>query len=242
MGRVVRAVEAAAEGLGVRMRTHRAVATVDNDGRAVHLSDGSVVRASAVIVAVTPKAASRLLPELVGPATAATPIPTACLDLALSSLPNSSVGFGLGLHRPTYFSAHTRCADLAPGEGALVHLAVYRSASDSAKISAQVPGVQRACPLRDELEDLADQLQPGWRDRLVHARFLPALHASSWLPTVLSGGMKGRPSSNIPGVTGVYLAGDWVGPLGHLAEASASSAVEASRLALEHSRIGELAA
>ena len=39
-----------------------------------------------------------------------------------------------------------------------------------------------------------------------------------------SGGMRGRPTVTDSGVPGVFLAGDWVGPAGHLADASLASA------------------
>jgi pyruvate/2-oxoglutarate dehydrogenase complex dihydrolipoamide dehydrogenase (E3) component len=36
--------------------------------------------------------------------------------------------------------------------------------------------------------------------------------------------LKGRPRPDVPGVEGLYVAGDWVGPEGMLADASMASA------------------
>jgi hypothetical protein len=51
------------------------------------------------------------------------------------------------------------------------------------------------------------------------------------LPLASSGGLAGRPGVADTGVPGVTMAGDWVGPVGLLADASLASGYAAGRLA-----------
>ncbi|MEO8036771.1 MAG: amine oxidase, partial [Acidobacteriota bacterium] len=72
-----------------------------------------------------------------------------------------------------------------------------------------------------------DTIQPGWRDLIVHRRFLPSMTVSNALV---------RPGVSRPPVTtsvkGLYLAGDWVGDEGLLSDAALSSARAAARAIL----------
>jgi len=80
---------------------------------------------------------------------------------------------------------------------------------------------------------MLDAAQPGWRDVLVDRQYLPRIEAVGALPTAAGGGFAGRPGPRVPGLENLYLAGDWVGPEGFLADASAASARSAARLVLE---------
>lgn len=84
-----------------------------------------------------------------------------------------------------------------------------------------------------ELEDLLDAAQPGWRSKVLRRQYLPRIEAVSALPTAAEGGFAGRPGTRVPGLSNLYLAGDWVGPEGFLADASTASAREAARRVLE---------
>ncbi len=84
-----------------------------------------------------------------------------------------------------------------------------------------------------ELEDVADRVQPGWRELTVAKRFLPNLVSSN---AIVTAGTR-RPPVGAAGVEGVYLAGDWVGDEGMLAEAAIASArVAADRAASDLAR------
>lgn len=74
-----------------------------------------------------------------------------------------------------------------------------------------------------ELEDLLDTVQPGWREVLVKRSFLPRIEAIGMLPTACGGGYAGRPGPTIPGLRSLYLAGDWIGP-GFLSDPGMGSA------------------
>ncbi|MEP7123072.1 MAG: FAD-dependent oxidoreductase [Byssovorax sp.] len=223
---LVRGLRRAAEAAGVTIRTGArvtAVATMDDTVNGVILADGTRIAASAVIVAASPAAASALLPAsaiLAGYARDLLPVRVACLDVALRSLPAPRATFALGVDRPLYASVHTATAKLAPEGGAVIHLLHYAPEGDARADEA-------------ELTALLDRLQPGWREVLVEKRFLPSMIASNALPTAAMGGLAGRPGVEVPGVSGLYLAGDWVGPKGLLADAVFASASACADLVSE---------
>ena len=94
-----------------------------------------------------------------------------------------------------------------------------------------------------QLEGVLDHLQPGWRDVVVERRFLPHMVAASALATATEGGIRSRPGPAVAEVQNLYLAGDWIGAEGWLADASLASAAAAARLVLErHKATGAAAA
>jgi phytoene dehydrogenase-like protein len=227
---LVDGLRAAAVAAGVRFENGARVATVRHDDRVrgVRLADGREATYGAVIMTGGP-ADVAALPEWAGATplaaweAAARPVKAACLDVALARLPVAGSTFALGIDEPVYASVHTAFAKLAPGEGAVVHLAKY------------LPVGVESDPKADErtLEHVLDLLQPGWKDVLVARRFLPQLVVSHALVTATGGSLAGRPGPAVPGVGGLYVAGDWVGREGLLADASVGSAAEAARLVLE---------
>jgi phytoene dehydrogenase-like protein len=183
------------------------------------LADGSRRRAGAAILAVEPEIAADLLPGA-SLQTEGQPVLAACLDVALRRLPDESFYFAAGLDKPYYYSVHTAAANLAPAGHALIHIAKYL-APEGAEATAD----------EAELTALLDQLQPGWRAELSHKRFLPHLRVVSRLTTAASGGLAGRQPVTITGHDRIFLAGDWVGPEGWLADASVASALAAAHAA-----------
>jgi hypothetical protein len=61
---------------------------------------------------------------------------------------------------------------------------------------------------------------------LVERRFMPELTVSNALVTAKQKGLAGRPPVAVPDVRGLFVAGDWVGDEGQLADASAASAAK----------------
>jgi len=178
----------------------------------VRLSDGSEQRAGAIVLAGLPPArAARLLGEAGGRAPAAIaeprPVRAACLDVALSGLPRPECPFVLGLDEPIYMSVHSCWSRLAPAGGAVVQLLRYDDGTEPAD------GV-----LRERLEGVLDQAQPGWRERVVHQRFAPRMTVAHHLPSPAAG-LASRPAVDDTAIDGVFLAGDWVGAEGWLASA-----------------------
>ncbi|WP_394843692.1 FAD-dependent oxidoreductase [Pendulispora brunnea] len=221
---------------GVRIHTGVAptrVERVAREGRhlAVHLPDGGELVADAVVLAVGPRAAVNLVPEsasLARAASDAVPVRAACLDVALRALPNPRHHFTLGLDRADYLSVHSAFARLAPEGGAVIHVARYL-AGETVK-----PGVVRA-----ELEGVLDRAQPGWRSHVAHTRFLPAMTVVNDLPRASARGV--RTPVAVADVPRLFLAGDWVGDEGMLADGAFASAYRAADLALEATTLRDVA-
>jgi len=218
---LVAALERAAESSGVTIVTGQSVVAVNIDARraaSVRLDDGTHVRCGAVIVATDPHQARRLLGEAMPPLTSDSPLCVATLDVALRRLPAKRTIFAVGVDDPVCFSADSAVARVAPDDGAVVHVAKYlRSGSHGAADDER------------HLERTLDLLQPGWREVVVHRRFLGTVVVSHALVSAESGGFPGRPSGRIANVDNVFLAGDWVGPVGQLADASVASGIHAAR-------------
>jgi phytoene dehydrogenase-like protein len=141
------------------------------------------------------------------------------MDLGLRELPLADRTFALGIDMPLYMSVHSRWADLAPKRTALVHVAKY----------LPIAGVADHDKDRLELEQLMDLVQPGWREQIVHERFLPRLTVTHALVRARNGGLAGRPAVDAPAIENVYIVGDWVGPEGMLVDAAFASAYRAAR-------------
>jgi phytoene dehydrogenase-like protein len=218
---LVRGLRDSAEKEGVKIINGGRVKAVERDERVrgVRLADGGFYDAPAVVIAAGPAEACELIEGGEGTilsewAKAAIPVRAACLDVALECLPEPRSLFALGVDRPLYFSVHSSAAKLAPENGAVIHVAKYLGAGPDGDPQA----VER------ELEETLDIMQPGWRNAVVARQFLPVMTVSNALVTAAQGGVKGRPRPDVPGVEGLYVAGDWVGPEGMLADASMTSA------------------
>jgi len=215
---------------GTRIRLGTAVNRLvpGEEGVRIELSEGGSVAARSAVVALTPEAAAEVLDQPSGhPLTrfceTARPARTACLDVALSRLPRPEERFTLGLDAPMYLSVHSAAAQLAPEGIAVVQVLKYAGSHKSDSPEA----VER------ELEQVLDDAQPGWREHVVTRRFLPNMIAVSAVPTAAIGGTAGRPEAAAANLPGVFLAGDWVGPKGVLADAAAASGERAAHLAVE---------
>lgn len=225
---IVDGLGAAAEQAGVRIVAGARVVALDLDGaRGVCLADGTRQPATAIVLALAPDEAAALVPGAAGAAlhafaAAAMPVRAACLDVGLARLPRPRSTFALGIDRPLYLSVHSAFARLAAPGQAVIHVAKY--------LAPDAPADPRGD--EGELEALLDLVQPGWREAVVVRRFLPRLTVMPALATAAAGGLAGRPDAVLPGLAGVFLAGDWVGPEGLLADASLASAARAARLAL----------
>jgi phytoene dehydrogenase-like protein len=234
---LVGGLKTVAEKAGVKFVSGARVEQVECNRRVqgVRLADGSKCEASAVIIATSPAEAAALVEQnavLRRLADSLTPVRAACLDVALRSLPQPRAGFALGIDRPLYLSVHSLTAKLAPAGGALIHVAKYLG-SDPADDPAEIEA---------ELEEALDLIQPGWRGELVERQFLPKIIVSHALPTAAQDGLQGRPKPDVAGVEGLYLAGDWVGDEGLLADASLASAKRAATLILQRHCLQALAA
>jgi phytoene dehydrogenase-like protein len=237
---------------GVRIATGAHVeAVLHQDGKVsgVRTRRGEIVNASAIILATPPREAAALVdagafPGLRRLVETLVPAQLACLDVALRTLPRPEHPVVMDLERPLFLTAQSRYARVAPQGAALVH--TFKQL-DPRRVTA-------AADDEAELEGLLDAVQPGWRAGLVRRYALPRIEVVGALPLARTGGMSGRPGSEVPGLARLFVAGDWVGAEGFLVDASVASARHAARLVLAleagssggstpgHSRVGQPAA
>ena len=232
--KIVDALHSAAIAAGVNFVTSSRVIAIEHDGAvrgielggleeeidkntvsAIRVPDlnaperGTRLAADTVLLAIEPSEARELIgdqldwPEM-------RPVKASSLDVALSKLPNPKRKFALGIDDPLYFSVHSAWAQLTPKGGALIHAARYGGGE------------------QNELEALLDRVQPGWRDVVVHRRFLPAMTVSNAVLPPASEGKPARPKPQTS-IRGLYIAGDWVGEEGLLSDASLASARAAAK-------------
>ena len=193
----------------------------DATGVEVFLADERRIGASAAVLAAgTPEAASALLsqPFATGPA-----VHAACLDLATSVAPRMSLL--LGMDEPLYLSAHTPSARLAPDGVHVVHAARYLAPGDDGD------------PVARRAELAAHAARAGLTaDTVIDSRYLHRMTVVGAMAVARDGGLPGRIAVDAPFERNVFLAGDWVGPVGHLLDASVASADDAARRAVAAAR------
>ena len=208
-----------AEEAGVVMHTGvRVTAVHDAENQVtISLDDGAILEANDVLLAVDPKTAAALYPNelLEEQAETAVPVRAATLDVALDALPRPENLLALGLDEPTYLSVHSAVAKLAPAGGALIQVARYLGPEEN------------GADFRNCLENLLDLTQPGWQNHLVHQRFLPHMIVANRTPLAAEGGLTQRPEVQL--TNRIFLAGDWIGSKGWLAEASFISGRDAAQ-------------
>jgi phytoene dehydrogenase-like protein len=207
---IVDALAAEAGRTGVSVRTDDKVAAFDDVARgadAIVIATGGP-RHAASFLGTRSAAVERWAHE-------SYPVHLTSIDLHLSSLPVAHRRIVLALDAPLYFSVHTPAARLAD-HGEVAHVAWYGDSGSG--------DVESAC------EGFLDEVQPGWRDRVLTRRTTRRAVVTHGVPRP-GAGLAGRPGPTVPDLDDVYVAGDWVGPHGLLADASVSSGIEAGHLA-----------
>jgi phytoene dehydrogenase-like protein len=199
---------------------------VVHTGTAVQSLDS--IPADTFVLAVPPQNVISILGDAAGPDLLQSikklkPVQAACLDLGLRSLPRPDRTFATGIDQSMYFSVHSRWANLAPDGKVLVHVAKYLRWGEEANPAED----------RDELARFLDVIQPGWWREVEHERFMPRLNVTQSLVGAANGGFRGRPAVDSPAAGNVYIAGDWVGEEGMLADAALASAYRAAKLITE---------
>ena len=228
--------------LGVEVRTGTAVASVTvspdspdspdrPDGPTVISVDGTEYRAAAVVIAAGgPDVAARLTGTVAagipGVAGLTAPVTASVLDLGLGRARPLAA---YALDEPLYLSAHAPAARLAPEGAGLVTVMRYHSPGRPAGDPDTVAAELRTHAWRSGV-DPAD---------VVVDRFLHRLVVAHGAPTAAGGGLAGRPPVDALAALGrpdVFLAGDWVGADGLLADAAVASGTAAARRAIERTR------
>ncbi len=207
-------IDALGRSLDLRSGTEVLGLTRRGSGIEVVTSDGTLVASRVVVAAGGPAAVRRVLatePEWgeLGP-----PVTAACLDLGLSRVPQP--GYVLSLDDPLYATVQSPPARQTGGDRAVMAVIRY--------------GARAAAEDRAQLEALTATAGVDGTDVVVR-RFLARMTVCGALPLASTGGLTGRPGVEDTGMPGVTMAGDWIGPVGLLADASLASGYAAGRLA-----------
>jgi hypothetical protein len=206
----------------VELRPATRVEGLQSEGGLVEVrTDDRRLLARSVIVATgTPDAVRALLPHDPGWGDLGAPATAACLDLALAAPPRP--GYVMALDAPLFATTQSPPGRQAPDGRAV--LAVLRY------------GARSAAEDRPQLEAMAARAGAGSGPAdIVHQRFLSRMVVAGTVPAVTKGGLAGRPRVTDSGLPGVFVAGDWVGPDGLLADAALASGHAAALEALWHS-------
>jgi phytoene dehydrogenase-like protein len=182
----------------------------------VATGDGPLAARSVIIAAGRPAAALRLLPADPGWDDLGPEMTAACLDAGLRRVPDP--GYVLGIDAPVYAAVQSPPARQAPAGQAVVGAVRYGAIEARADRAALEAHLERA-GLREE--------------DVVTRRFLARMVVAGAAPTAARGGLDGRPAVGATGLPGVYLAGDWVGPDGLLADAALASGHAAALRAVQ---------
>jgi len=231
-GRIVESLSSVAEERGVRIVKNAKISDVRDISTGVELTaNGRHLNAAAAVIAVGGPEACRSLLAAPHSTTAnwsgsVASSTVACLDVGLDEPWGSAPTFALGISEPVYLSVHAPVAKLAEKGRSLVHVMRYIGSEES----------NDSAEPRSECESLLDRMRPGWRRAAIHVGFSRRLVSSYGQPLAAAGGIVGRPSVVVPGGERITVAGDWVGAVGLLSDASVSSGIEAGVL------VGDLAA
>jgi phytoene dehydrogenase-like protein len=213
---LVDGLQARATEAGAQLRAHTPVAGICGEPGAwrVRTLSGEEIPAAAVVIATgTPAGTRRLLPADPGWDGLGPEVTAACLDLGVR---HTRARPTFGVDEPLYLSPHAPGGNLAPVGMGMVHVMRY--------------GATTADADRARLEAFAATAGIAAAD-VATARFLPKMTVATALPSVGTG-LAGRPSVAVSQETpGLFVAGDWVGPVGWLSDASLASGEQAGLLA-----------
>ncbi|MEM7342197.1 MAG: NAD(P)-binding protein [Actinomycetota bacterium] len=214
-GQVIAALQARLGGAGGTIE-HRTVTSVDVE----------LARCDAVVVAVGgPGATGALTNATFDPAAIGPAVDAAVYGVGARTMPTRPLV--LGIDEPLYGSVHAPPADLAPPGHIVVSTARYLAPGENhhadhtrADLAAHVARLGL---------DPVDLVTDRYLHRMTVAHGQPVANAA--------GGLGCRPSADVLGRPEVAIAGDWIGPTGLLADASAASGVAAATHVLAGSRV-----
>ena len=179
-------------------------------------SNGPLVAQSVIIAAGRPAAALGLLPADPGWGDLGPEVTAACLDAGVRRVPDP--GYVLGIDAPVYSAVQSPPARQAPAGQAVVAAVRYGATEASADRAVLRAHLARAGVPEEDV---------------VTSRFLARMVVAGAAPTAARGGLGSRTAVDATGLPGVYLAGDWVGPTGLIADAALASGQAAALRAVQ---------
>lgn len=190
--------------------------------------DDEVFEAGAVIVTTPPKEACKIIKGAEGTSLhrwseQSVPVTVAALDIGLRRLPNPTHQFVLGLDQPIFYTNQSRAAKLSEDGSIAVSLIKYHT---------PVFELNHIQDDKEQLENTMELLHPNWEREVVAQQYLPKITVVYDFPHI---DRVEKPGPNIPGMPGVYVAGDWLGHDEILADAAVASGKRAALHILKQS-------
>jgi phytoene dehydrogenase-like protein len=230
--KVVEELHKLAEHLGVTFVTGKKtkqIVTEKGNVSGILLSDDQKIETTSVITAIGPHDVYKLVKEAEQTSIKkwkeeSYPLYAACLDVALNRLPIPERSFALGLDQPFYFGIHSLSVRLSENGAHVLHVMKYHDNQLITDAKAD----------KQQLIDLLHLLQPEWEEELVAIRYLPKILVAHDARTIHHAGSGSASSPIVPEIKGLYVAGDWVGQEGRLADAAMLSAKLAAQEVISH--------
>jgi len=222
--RLVDALIQAATRAGVTIRDHTSVGAIEADGHRWTVTTGtdSVTSDAVILAGLAPLEAARLIGSTLGELGwdgMGPEVRASCLDLGVRR--PAPIPALFSVDEPLYLSTHSPPADLAPEGMGVIQLLRYLAPGE----------VADAHTTRAQLEAHAARAGIGSSD-IVEQRYLHRMTVAHTIPLASNGGLAARPPVTVGSHPGVFVAGDWVGGVGLLADAAAASGRAAAAAAL----------
>ncbi|MGH1297836.1 phytoene desaturase family protein [Bacillus pretiosus] len=215
---------------GVQFLAKKHVLKIEHcDGKQrIQCFDDEVFEAGAVIVTTPPKEACKIIKGAEGTSLQkwceqSIQVTVAALDIGLKQLPNPLHHFALGLDQPIFFTNQSRAAKLSEDGSIVVSLIKYHN---------PVLELNHIQEDKEQLENAMELLHPNWKREVVAQQYLPKITVVYDFPHI---DRVEKPGPNIPGMPGVYVAGDWAGHDEILADAAVASGKRAALHILKQS-------
>ncbi|WP_245596803.1 phytoene desaturase family protein [Shimazuella kribbensis] len=193
--------------------------------KAIVCSDGTRIAAENIILTTSPEVSYKMVPKANRTSLQvwkdqAISITSACLTVVLRRLPNPKFQFIYGIDQPVFLSNQSRAANLSDQGDQVIQLIKYQGSQTDAQKD------------REDLEQVLDLAQPGWREELVSKQYLPKIVVTHDFMH-----LNGRvnPGPEVPEIRGLYVAGDWTTHGELLADAAIASGKRAIEHILTHS-------
>jgi phytoene dehydrogenase-like protein len=215
-----------AEENGVDILTNKSVASIDcKEMQHIYFTDGEKLEVPNVIVTAGPEQTCKLVrgaeqTMLQKWKEQAQPVYAACLDVALNNLPNPNHNFAIAVDQHVLFSNHSRASTLSNNGSAVLQLIKYLGTEKNSD-----PKIHK-----QELEEVMDLMQPGWRENVIAQQFLPQMTVVHDTITVDD---KRYFGPSIPEIPGLYIAGDGTGHGEMLVDAALASSKRAANAIIE---------
>ncbi|MDR7071494.1 phytoene desaturase family protein [Fictibacillus barbaricus] len=218
---------------GVTIHTQKSVSAIEyeNGSHHVQFNDGDQIEALFVIVTTGPNQANKVVKgaehsSLHEWKEKSLPLYAACLDVVLKKLPMPSHNFAIGIDQHILFTNQSRAAKLTDDGSVVINVLKYLGFEKEVNVKA----------VEQELEQVMDLMQPGWREEVAARQFIPHITVVQNTATVHTSFL----DPAVPEIPDLYMAGDGMGHGEMLVDAAFASAKRASDKIIQKSAFNKI--